>query len=277
MAAPARTLGPGTVAVVTGAAGGLGSALCGALEGRGARVVATDAPGIDGAPRVLDVTDHAAARALAEEVRPDLWVNNAGILGNGDALAQSDDEVRRVVEVNLLGVIAGTRAAASVMVPRGSGAIVNIGSLSAWNPTPGLAVYSATKHGVRAYSGALAAELAGTGVRVLCLCPDGIWTPMLEAAVADDSAAMPFSGRRLLRADEVADAALALLEGRRLTASLPAGRAVLAKVSGLWPRLGVLTRDATAGLGRRHQARYRALLGDRPGGAGGPTTRGVVP
>jgi len=264
MAQPARRLGPGTVAVVTGAAGGLGSAICGALEGRGVRVIATDAPGVSGVDRSLDVTDPGAARALAEEARPDVWVNNAGLLGTAHALDQPDDEIRRVVEVNLLGVITGTRAAASVMVPRHRGVILNVGSLSAWNPTPGLAVYSATKHGVRAYSGAVAAELAGTGVLVTCLCPDGIWTPMLQGALDADSATMPFSGRRLLEADEVAAVAVRLLEGRRLVASLPAGRAVLAKMSGLWPRLGVLTRAPTERQGRRNQARYRARLGGPP-------------
>jgi len=273
MAQPSRRLGPGTVAVVTGAAGGLGSAICGALGARGVRVVATDAPGVAGVDRALDVTDPGAARALAEQTRPDVWVNNAGILGTAAALDQTDAEIRRVVEVNLLGVIAGTRAAASVMVPRRAGAILNVGSLSAWNPTPGLAVYSATKHGVRAYSGAVAAELAGTGVRVSCLCPDGIWTPMLEGAIDADSAAMPFSGRRLLEADEVAAVAIRLLEGRRLLASRPPGRAVLAKASGLWPRLGVVTRAATERRGRRNQDRYRARL--EPGGRAGPGPSGV--
>ena len=264
---PAQPVGPGTVAVVTGAAGGLGRALSAALEGRGARVVTTDAPGVRGADRVLDVTDPDAARALAEELAPDVWVNNAGVLGTGAAIEQPDDVVRRVLDVNLLGVIYGTRAAAAVMRPRRSGAILNIGSLSSWNPTPGLAVYAASKHGVRAYSGAVAAELAGTGVRVSCLCPDGIWTPMLAAVVAADSAAMPFSGGRLLEADDVAQVALGLLEGRRLLASLPGGRATLAKVSGLWPALGVATRGVTERQGRRAQARYRArAAADAAGG-----------
>jgi short-subunit dehydrogenase len=252
-----RAIGPETTAVVTGAAGGLGRAIAGALAERGARVVTTDAPGVAGVDRPLDVTDPAAARALAEEVAPTVWVNNAGLLGTAAALEQGDEEIRRVVDVNLLGVVHGTRAAAAVMAGRGGGAVLNIGSLSSWNPTPGLAVYAATKHAVRAYSGAVAAELAGTGVHVACLCPDGIWTPMLQRAVSTASAAMPFSGRRLLTPDEVARAAVALLEGRRLLASLPAGRATMAKVSGLWPALGVATRGATERRGRRNQARYQ--------------------
>jgi short-subunit dehydrogenase len=252
-----RAIGPGMTAVVTGAAGGLGRAIVAALESRGARVVTTDAPGVAGVERTLDVTDPDAARALAAEVDPDVWVNNAGLLGASGALSQTDEEVQRVVEVNFLGVIHGTRAAASAMVRRGRGDICNIGSLSSWNPTPGLAVYAATKHAVRAYSGALAAELRGTGVRVTCLCPDGIWTPMLEQAVTSEAAAMPFSGRRLLEPDEVAHAAVRLLCGRRLVTSLPAGRATMAKVSGLWPALGAATAASTQRRGRRHQARHR--------------------
>ncbi len=257
-----RVIGPGTTAVVTGAAGGLGRALVDALAGRGARVVATDAPGADGVDRFLDVTDPEAARALAAEVSPDIWINNAGLLGAAWALDQPDDEILRVVEVNLLGVVYGTRAAATVMRARGGGDICNIGSLSSWNPTPGLAVYAATKHAVRAYSGALAAELRGTGVRVSCLCPDGIWTPMLQRAVATEAAAMPFSGRRLLTPEQVADAAVRLLCGRRLLASVPAERATMAKVSGLWPALGAATARSAGRKGRRHQARL--VSGARP-------------
>lgn len=260
MRRPTRTIGPGDTAVVTGAAGGLGQAITRALEGRRARVVTTDAPGVPGVERALDVTDPAAVRSLADELQPTVWVNNAGLLGSAEALGQSDDEIRRVVDVNLLGVVNGSRAAASVMVGRGGGVIVNIGSLSAWNPTPGLAIYAATKHGVRAYSGALAVELAGTGVHVACLCPDGIWTPMLKAATTTGSATMPFSGRRLLEPDEVATAAMRLAEGRRLLLSLPVGRATLAKLSGLWPALGVATRAMNERQGRRGQARYRDRL-----------------
>lgn len=254
-----REIGPGTTAVVTGAAGGLGRAIARALEERGARVVTTDAPGVAGVDRSLDVTDPAAARALAKEVEPSVWVNNAGVLGPAVALGQADEEIRRVVEVNLLGVIFGSRAAAAVMAQRGGGAILNIGSLSAWNPTPGLAVYSATKHAVRAYSGALAAEVAGTGVHVACLCPDGIWTPMLQRVVSTPSAAMPFSGGRLLTPEEVARVAVRLLRSRRLLASMPAGRAAMAKASGLWPSLGVATAGMTERRGRRNQARRREV------------------
>lgn len=260
MSSRQRRMGPGKTVVVTGGAGGLGRAITAELRSRGAEVISTDAPGVEGCERELDVTDPGAVRAMAEEVAPDGWVNNAGVLGSGAAVEQGDEEIRRVVEVNLVGVVNGTRAAAGSMLGRG-GTILNIGSLAAWNPTPGLAIYAATKHAVRAYSGAVAAELAGSGVRVVCLCPDGIWTPMLEAVVSSSSAAAPFSGRRLLEPAEVARAAVRLMEGRRLVASLPGGRAVLAKASGLWPSIGVATRGMVARQGARNQARYRRELG----------------
>lgn len=266
MARPASPIRPGATAVVTGAAGGLGRALTTALGARGCVVVATDAPGVAPELRALDVTDAAACRGLAEEVGPALWINNAGVLGAGEAVSVDDAIVQRVVDVNLLGVINGTRAAASTMVSSGGGCVLNIGSLSAWNPTPGMAVYAATKHAVRAYSAAVATELRGSGVRVACLCPDAIWTPMLKHVVTLDAAAVPFSAGRLLEADDVAKAALRLVDGGGLLASLPPARAVLAKVSGLWPSMNVRMAGLTERQGRQHQARYRRRLLSEDGG-----------
>ncbi len=250
-------LRPGMVAVVTGGAGGLGTAISRRLADRGLSVVPVDISGTD---RTLDVTDPAACRDLARELRPDVWVNNAGILGPGKAISQPDDLIERVVAVNLMGVVHGTRAAAEVMVPRGTGRILNIASLASFNATPGLAIYSASKHGVRGWSTAVATELRRTGVRVSCLCPDGIWTPMLKGAVDDAAAAMPFSARRLLEPEEVARVALRLLDGRRLLASIPFGRAVLAKASGLWPGAAAAMMPLAERAGASGQSRYQARL-----------------
>src|SRR5204863_193671 len=107
---------------------------------------------IAGTDRTLDVTDPDACRALADELQPDVWINNAGVLGAGDAATQPDAEIERVVRVNLLGVINGTRAAVGSMKPRGRGQILNVGSLASWTAVPGEAVYAATKAGVLAYS-----------------------------------------------------------------------------------------------------------------------------
>jgi short-subunit dehydrogenase len=273
MARPSTPLGPGCSVVITGAGGGLGHALAEVLSARGCEVVSTDLEAAGPVTRVLDVTDFQACRRLAEDLAPAVWVNNAGVAVAGEALEQAETLSRRMVEVNLMGVFHGSQAVAAVMARRGSGTILNIGSLSAWNPTPGLAVYAATKHAVRAYSAALGAELRGTGVRVTCLCPDGIWTPMLQRMVSIEAGAMPFSGRRLLEPEEVARAAVKLLESRRPLASLPAGRAVLAKASGLWPSLLSWTAPVIERQGRKGQAQSRRRLlegdgADSRGGAG---------
>jgi short-subunit dehydrogenase len=181
---------PPRTAVVTGAAGGLGRAFLTELRAKGYEAVGADLAGAD---VVVDVTDLAACRRLARETRPEVWVNNAGIIGTGTVTEQADEEIERIVQVNLLGVIHGTRAAVEVMRERGSGSVLNVASLASFSPVPGETVYAATKHGVRAFTLGMAAELGGSGVRLSVLCPDGIWTPMLHGRLKDPAAALSFS------------------------------------------------------------------------------------
>jgi short-subunit dehydrogenase len=240
----------GDVAIVTGAAGGLGAALGAALAERGFTVIGVDIVRSPGVTEVLDVTDEQACRSLAQRHRPQLWVNNAGILAAGNARTQELDEVRRCLAVNLMGTIHGSRAAAEVMTLRGSGRILNIGSFASWVPVPGETVYAATKHAVRAFTIGLAAELQGTGVRAQLLSPDGIWTPMLHDRLGDPHAAMSFTAHRLLEADEVARAALALLDSGSLLRSVPRFRGaqvrLLGAAPGVWLRLLPLLRRVGA-------------------------------
>lgn len=237
-------------AVVTGGVGGLGTALAAALETAGYGVVPVDVHGTD---PMLDVTDPDACRALADLVRPSLWVNNAGVTGRGEVLDQSDTEVERIVTVNLLGVVHGSRAAARSMLAGGGGTILNVASLAGWVATPHIAVYSATKHGVRAFSVGLDMEMRGTAVRVKCLLPDGINTPMIDPH--DPRQLMSFTGRRLLEPDEVAAAALQLLRSRRRLASVPHRRGLVTRAVGLAPGLAQALQRTVERRARRHQAR----------------------
>lgn len=238
--------------MVTGAGGGLGRALVSRLEARGHEVVGVDVAGTD---RRLDVTDAAACRALAEEVRPAVWINGAGVLGAGSAATQPDEEVRRLVEVNLMGVINGTRAALAVMRESGGGHILNVGSLASWTPVPGETIYAATKHAVRAFTVGIAVEEAASGVEFSVLCPDGIWTPMLHDRLQDPAAAMSFTGARLLTAGEVADAAIELLDEPRILVSVPAWRGAQTRLIGIAPSLSVRLGPLFAKVGRRNQAK----------------------
>jgi len=244
--------------IITGAGSGLGKAICVELRRRGLAVVATD---VRGAERVLDVTDAEACLALAREVEPDVWINNAGLLGAGSAVDQPLRDVQAVIAVNLMGVIHGSRAAAEGMRTRGHGHIVNIGSLASWFAPMGQAVYAASKHGMRAYSIALAAELADSGVRVSVLCPDGVRTPMLEGRERDPHAAMSFTGAELLDVDLVAKAAADLLEHPRLMSFVPLAKGFGARLIGALPDLNVVATRMLAVRGRRAQEKLHRKNG----------------
>ncbi len=253
------------VAVVTGAGRGLGRKIAERLARRGHHVVVTDldaaaaettAAIVDGTPLAQDVRDPDSHRAVAREAarrgRLRIWVNNAGVLAVGETWRMPDADVRRLVEVNLLGVIWGCHAAIDAMA---EGALVNIASMSSLVPSPGLAVYGATKHGVLGYSLSLAGELrrparpiAGTAQ-----CPDAIAGEMTRAVAHDEAASLLFSSSTLLSLDEVADAAAALAFRPRLVRALPAYRAALAHVFRPFPAIGLPLLERFARLGRRRQ------------------------
>lgn len=216
--------GDGRTAVVTGAAGGLGRVLVERLAREGYAVVGAD---LEGGDRVLDVTDPAACRALADELRPRVWINNAGVLGAGDAATQPDEIVDRVVRVNLLGVVHGTRAAVASMRANGGGHVVQIASLASWVPVPGEALYAASKAGVLSFTLGLQAELRAQGVRdvdLTAVCPDGMLTPMLTDVLDDDALALSFSAPRLVTPAQVAERVVDVLARPRLVTSVPRWR-----------------------------------------------------
>jgi short-subunit dehydrogenase len=233
---------PAPSAVVTGAARGFGKEIARRLVARGHHVLITD-------------VDAAAVTAAAAELGPvTVWVNNAGVLRAGKAWELSEDDVDGQVAVNLLGVVHGSRAAVEAMRGRG-GHLLNIASMSAHGPVPGLAVYAATKAAVLSFTTSLAGELAlaRLPIRAHALCPDAADTALVRDEQAHADTAILFSRPTLLSADAVADAAVALLAGRRIVRSLPPARAGLARVGGLLPVVGlpVLARLRARGERRR--------------------------
>jgi len=181
-----------------------------------------------------------------------VWINNAGVLAVGEAWSMGDADIRRQVEVNLLGVIWGCNAAAAVMA---AGTILNIASLAAISPTPGLAVYGATKHGVVGYSLSLASELrqAKRPITVSALLPAAIKGDMTAAVAHDAAASLLWSNGPLLSLDAVADAALELVARPRLVRTLPGYRAAMIHLLRPFPALGLPLLERFAKLGRKHQ------------------------
>jgi NAD(P)-dependent dehydrogenase (short-subunit alcohol dehydrogenase family) len=180
----------GRVALVTGGASGIGAATVAMFVERGAAVASVDlnpAPSPEGALKVEgDVTDSrsvAAAVARAEdELGPlDAVVCCAGTAGDSLATVDvTDEEWRRVFALNCDGVFYFNREAARVMVPRGTGRIVNVASIAGKEGNPMAAAYSASKAAVIGMTKSFGKDLATSGVLVNCIAPAVIATPMLE-------------------------------------------------------------------------------------------------
>lgn len=214
----------GTVALVTGAASGIGAAVVRRLAARGARVVLVDRDGdrvtaladeLGGIALVTDVTDaEAMTTAVAEAERQlgrlDLTFLNAGTVG-GQVGLDGDLDVagyRSLVGVNVDHVVFGTSAAVPALRRAGGGTIVATASLAGLVPIPADPLYTMTKHAVIGYTRAAAASLTGLGIRMLALCPGFADTPLI--AGSKDR----FEGFPLLTADDVADGfEAALAEG----------------------------------------------------------------
>jgi short-subunit dehydrogenase len=250
--------------VVTGAGRGLGAVIAEEFARAGFAVVATD---IRGADVVLDVTDAQACRALARATDPDVWVNNAAILGPGSAAEQSDEVQGRIVATNLLGTMHGTRAAVAVMRGRadgrGAGSVINVGSIGSWFPVPGEAVYGATKAAVLSFTLALQAELRNqgvTGVHLSVLCPDGMLTPMVAEELHNPAAALSFSGVRPLDPQRVARRAVELVDRPRLVVSVPRWRGAAVRAAGAVPDRTLWLAPLFGRIGERNRRRH----GGRP-------------
>jgi 2-keto-3-deoxy-L-fuconate dehydrogenase len=213
----------GLVAVVTGGGSGIGAAITEALRARGARVAVFDlepsgAP--EGCLRVpVDVSHDESVRKGIDEVirtcaRLDVLVNNAGIGAQGTIEDNEDDEWRRVLNVNLLGVVRVSRAALPHLRRSPSPAIVNVSSIAATAGLAQRALYSASKGAVLALTRAMAADHVREGIRVNCASPGTAATPWVDRllATAEDPAAerAALEARqphgRLVTADEVASA-----------------------------------------------------------------------
>ena len=226
----------GRAGVVTGGAQGIGLAIATALVREGANVVLADLDGAAGAKAaellstrgpghalasVCDVTSEAAVAATAalcteHYASLDFWVNNAGITRDKTLRNMTLDDFRRVLDVHLVGGWLGTRAAAAVMREQGSGAIVNISSISGKVGNPGQTNYSAAKAGLVGLTKASAKELARYGIRVNAVQPGLIRTTMTEAMKPEvfQSRIAEIPLARAGEPEEVAEVVLFLLTDR---------------------------------------------------------------
>lgn len=229
----------GQVAIVTGAAGGIGRATALRLAGRGAAVIVADrreevaetasaveAAGGTALHRIVDVTDDEQVRGLVGAAlerfgRLDVMVNNAGSVGRPAALTEMDPEAfDRTLAINARGTFLGMKHALAPMLERRSGAIVNVSSITAVTALPGLGAYAASKHAVIGLTRVGAVEGAAAGVRVNAVLPGPTATRMIGAE--------DFSGRVPLgRAADPAEPAAAICFLASEAASFITGESIL--------------------------------------------------
>ena len=243
----------GQVALVTGAARGLGRAVALALANAGADValglrdVSNDgglaaeieAMGRRALALPLEVSDVAQARAAVDVVvarlgRLDILVNNAGVAPDNPAEDVTEDDFDRTVAVNLKGTFFTSQAAAKVMIGQGSGRIVNMGSQAGAVALPGESVYCMTKAAIAHLTKCLAVEWGPHGITVNCVAPTFIRTPGTEEALSDPEFEADVVERiaALHRIGEPMDVAGAVLYLCSPAASLVTGHTLL--VDGGW-------------------------------------------
>lgn len=243
MAKQRRSLS-GKVVAITGGARGIGKATAAALVAKGCRVAIGDldlelaeksAAQLGGGTVALplDVTDRASFERFLDEAERqlgplDVVVNNAGIMPVTPFEEESEESIRRQIDINLIGVITGTQMAIKRLRPRGSGYIVNIASQAGKSGLPGIATYSGTKHAVVGISEAVRAELRDTGIEVLCVMPTVVNTELTSGV-----------GQRWVKpveAEDVANEIVAAMEVPRFDVFVPRANGAIYKVLGPLPR-----------------------------------------
>ena len=203
------------VAVITGAASGLGKEAARLFTGAGAKVVLADvnAAGLEATAATLreaggdvlvqptDVTSREAIEHLAEAAVKtfgslDVWINSAGIVTWSGIAETPQKEADKVVAVNMMGTFWGCAAAGRIMMQQGrGGAIVNVSSLAGSLPVPTLSVYAMTKAGVEQLTKVAAAEFGPAGIRVNAVAPGWIDTPINASSYSDEKGQVEMAKR----------------------------------------------------------------------------------
>jgi NAD(P)-dependent dehydrogenase (short-subunit alcohol dehydrogenase family) len=217
--------------VVTGGAGGIGRALVRRFAGEGARaVVVADrdhaaaqaiATEVDGLAVALDAGREESVRALVAEATAangpiDIFISNAGVPGAMGGVQDDDEAWDEAWRVNVMAHVWASRALLPEMVARGEGYLINTASAAGLLTQVSSLIYSVTKHAAVSLAEWLAIEYGEAGVRVSCICPQGVRTPMLDLAMEEPASAAALTAGGLLEPEDVADAVVAGIREERL-------------------------------------------------------------
>ena len=271
----------GKIAIVTGAAGGIGTEVARLFDRLGLRLVLTDInpDGLEKTARLLagdaqclvcDVTKPGEVRDLVEEAvwrfgTIDILVNNAGVIRPGLFEECVYPDMERQVQINLLGTMACTREVIPVMQKGGGGHIVTVSSLAGIVPETRSSVYTATKFALRGFNLALAVELRGHRIHVSTIFPDSVATPMLLYEAEHGGSPLTFLGAPQ-HPERVARAIWKAIQKNQVEVYVPVSVGVLSKavmcwpwaVTRLWPLLERLGEGNRAAVRRRLRESFPA-------------------
>jgi NAD(P)-dependent dehydrogenase (short-subunit alcohol dehydrogenase family) len=217
--------------VVTGGAGGIGRALVRRFAGEGARaLVVADrdlggaraiAEEVDGLAVELDAGQESSVRALIAEATKahgpiDIFISNAGVPGATGGPEASDDAWDEAWRVNVMAHVWAARALLPEMVQRREGYLINTASAAGLLTQVSSLIYSVTKHAAVSLAEWLAIEYGDAGVRVSCICPQGVRTAMLDLAMEEPASAAALTAGGLIEPEDVADAVVRGIRDERL-------------------------------------------------------------
>lgn len=263
--------------LITGCAQGIGNHLAHCFSQKGYQVIATDVD-LDKLKQAfsagytegvhlerLDVTrqeDWAKVMTVVKEKygRLDICINNAGIIVPGFVEEMQCQDIDNQINVNIKGVMYGTKAAADMMIKQGKGHIINFSSLAGVAPIHGLAIYSATKHAVRSFSISIVPEMHTKGIYVSVICPDLVNTQMLTLQLDYKAAALTFSGNKHLTVQDIEKAVFErALAHKEVEILVPKSRGLTAKVGNFFPILGFKLTRLLEKKGLKKQAAIKGL------------------
>jgi 3-oxoacyl-[acyl-carrier protein] reductase len=261
--------------LITGSANGIGKHLSEVFYNQGFNVVATDFlieklvqqtsdwNTENALIEQLNVTDiinwqKVVQKAIHKFGKIDILLNIAGVITPGFVSEFALKDIDYHMDINVKGVMYGTKIVADEMLKAGEGHIINFASLAGVAPIHGISLYSASKYAVRGFSLAITPELRAKGIQVSVICPDLVNTNMLTSQLEYKAAALTFSGNQVLTVNDIEKAVIInALQKKQAEILVPLSRGLAAKLGNLFPAIGFWLTENLTKKGLKKQAEYQ--------------------